>query len=476
MKAECRMTKACLVGILSIALAGCSDSEGGDKNTTGDASGGAASGGAVTGGAIGSGGTQVGSGGTQVGSGGTQVGSGGAQVGSGGLQIGSGGLQIGSGGLQIGSGGLQIGSGGLQIGSGGLQIGSGGLQIGSGGNDPGIGGNDPGIGGNDPGIGGNDPGFGGNDPGLGGNDPGLGGNDPGLGGNDPGLGGNDPGLGGNDPGTGGNEAGSGGDDPGTGGTESVTVLLAGDDVNSNGPLPTTVEEGISFSGGGNILVRPTNITTEPNTKHPVAIWGPGGGTPPTDYLMLLERMASQGFVIVGIRESSGGSELMSAAIDWLEEQNADPGSPMYDRLILDRVGVFGHSMGGLSSEATIRDDSRVTTALLDNSGDLGHAALVDVLLPVGIIYGETGMERENAEGDYNNPGNKGPCWLGMMAGGGHGSGPWDGSAANVAWMRWHLGGENFRKDAFIGDGGDYNDRGVWTTQFKNWDGWKNWNE
>jgi predicted dienelactone hydrolase len=57
-------------------------------------------------------------------------------------------------------------------------------------------------------------------------------------------------------------------------------------------------------------------------------------------------MDSQGFVVVGIRESSGGSELMSAAIDWLEEQNADAGSPMYDKLILNRVGVFGHSIGG----------------------------------------------------------------------------------------------------------------------------------
>lgn len=258
-------------------------------------------------------------------------------------------------------------------------------------------------------------------------------------------------------------------------TSAVTVLLAGNDVNANGPLQTTVED-LSFSGGGHILVRPTTITKEANTKHPVAIWGPGGGTPPRDYLQLLTRMASQGFVIVGIRESSGGSELMTAAIDWLEDQNENSSSPMYDRLILNRVGVFGHSMGGLSSEATVRSDKRVTTALLDNSGDFGHAALVDVTVPVGIIYGENGQEKPNAEGDYNNPGNKGPCWLGMMTGGGHGSGPWDGAGANVAWMRWHIGGENARKDAFLGNGGDYNNRGVWKTQFKNWDGWKNWNE
>lgn len=293
-------------------------------------------------------------------------------------------------------------------------------------------------------------------------------------------------AGGSPTGAGGSEASSGsGGAPvsaGAGGNETivddpgVTVLLAGDDVDSNGPLETTVVEDLAFSGGGHILVRPTNITTEPNTKHPVAIWGPGGGTAPDAYLLLLNRMASHGFVVVGIRESTGDAVLMSAAIDWLEEQDADPESPMYDRLILDRVGVFGHSMGGLSSEAAALLDDRVTTALLNNSGAFSHNALVDVTIPTGIIYGETGDERPNAEGDFNNPGNQGPCWLGMMAGGGHGSGPWDGAGANVAWMRWHLGGENFREADFLGSGGEYNDTGIWTTDFKNWDDWENWNE
>jgi len=306
-----------------------------------------------------------------------------------------------------------------------------------------------------------------------------------TGGTDAGTGGSEEtGSGGIESGTGGSSTGgsaSGGSDSGgSGGTDpedpEVTVVLAGDDVNSDGPLAVTLEENLTFSGGGHILVRPTNITTEANTKHPVAIWGPGGDTAPAYYIQLLNRMASQGFVIVGIRESTGDSVLMSAAIDWLEEQNADSNSPMYDRLLLDRVGVFGHSMGGLSSEVTALMDDRVTTALLDNSGAFNHDALVDVTIPVGIIYGENGQEAPNAVGDFSNAGNQGPCWLGMMAGGGHGSGPWDAAAANVAWMRWHLGGENFRKDAFLADGGAYNDTGIWTTDFKNWDDWKNWNE
>lgn len=256
----------------------------------------------------------------------------------------------------------------------------------------------------------------------------------------------------------------------------IKVLLAGDNVNANGPLQTVTEENLSFSGGGHILVRPKNLTNEPNTKHPVVIWGPGGGTPPKEYLMLMTRIASHGFVVIGIRESSGGAELMSAAIDWLEQQNKKSSSPFYEKLILDRVGVFGHSMGGLSSEQAALKDKRVTTVLLNNSGAFDHAQLVNMKVPTGIIYGEDGMERPNAEGDYNNAANRGPLWLGMMAKGGHGSGPWDGAGANIAWMRWHIGGELSRKNDFMGQGGEYNNKGVWTTKFKNWENWKNWNE
>ena len=56
---------------------------------------------------------------------------------------------------------------------------------------------------------------------------------------------------------------------------------------------------------------------------------------------------------------------------------------------------------------------------------------------------------------------------------GHGSGPWGGMAATVAWMRWHLGGEDFRKADFVGTSGCYingeiiGERGHWKGTCKN---------
>jgi len=59
---------------------------------------------------------------------------------------------------------------------------------------------------------------------------------------------------------------------------------------------------------------------------------------------------------------------------------------------------------------------------------------------------------------------------------GHGSGPWDGQAATVSWMRWHLGGEDSRQADFVGTSGKYingpihtwqGDKGSWNGQCKN---------
>jgi hypothetical protein len=165
---------------------------------------------------------------------------------------------------------------------------------------------------------------------------------------------------------------------------------------------------------------------------------------------------------------------------------------LYNKLDMNTVGASGHSMGGLESEQMVIKDKRVLTAFLNNSGDWNGAGANKVATDrsIAILYGEGGMERGNAENDYNNAGVKAPACLIQMTGGrgnecyevspgrkecgyGHGSGSWDGMAATVAWMRWHLGGEDFRKADFVGTSGKYIDGniaghdGKWKGQCKN---------
>lgn len=237
--------------------------------------------------------------------------------------------------------------------------------------------------------------------------------------------------------------------------------------------------------GGGILAYPEQLSND--QKHAVVVWGPGGGTEPGAYGGIIRRLASHGFVVIALRESPGNATQAIPALNWLEKKNKDPNDPLYQKLDMSKVGCSGHSMGGLESEQALIKDDRVITAMLNNSGDLGHTAMsqVSTSKTVGIVYGEGGMERPNAEADYNNQGVKAPACLIKMTGGqgnecqqgecgwGHGSGPWGGMAATVAWMRWHLGGEDFRKADFVGTSGRYingeiiGERGHWKGQCKN---------
>ena len=237
--------------------------------------------------------------------------------------------------------------------------------------------------------------------------------------------------------------------------------------------------------GSGILAYPEQRSND--QKHAVVVWGPGGGTEPGAYGGIIRRLASHGFVVIALKESPGNATQAIPALDWLEKKNKDPNDPLYQKLDMTKVGCSGHSMGGLESEQALIKDSRVITAMLNNSGDLGHTAMSQVSSSktIGIVYGEGGMERPNAEADYNNQGVKAPACLIKMTGGqgnecqqgecgwGHGSGPWGGMAATVAWMRWHLGGENNRKADFVGTSGKYingpivGERGNWKGQCKN---------
>lgn len=227
--------------------------------------------------------------------------------------------------------------------------------------------------------------------------------------------------------------------------------------------------------GGAVLSYPEKLSD--TQKHAVVIWGPGGGGKPEDCEGIIRRLASHGFVVVGIRESPGNATQGKASLDWLEKKNKDPNDPLYNKLDMTKVGAGGHSMGGLEAEQLLIQDSRVITAMLSNSGDLGHTAMTQVSTSktISIVYGCNGFERPNAEADYNNPGVKAPACLIMMDGAdyGHGSGFLQGKGAFVAWMRWHLGGEDFRKADFVGTSGKYingniaGQAGHWKGQCKN---------
>ena len=269
------------------------------------------------------------------------------------------------------------------------------------------------------------------------------------------------------------------------------IFLANDKEEEKNYMEVEYKTNTGWDGEG-ILAYPKRLTDNPDQKHAIVVWGPGGGTKPSAYEGMIRRLASHGFVVVALKESPGNATQAIKALDWLDGLNKDSNSPLFGKLDMNTVGCSGHSMGGLESEQALIKDRRVLTAFLNNSGDWDGVGAMKVAADrtIAILYGEGGMERGNAENDYNNTNVKAPACLIQMTGGkgtecyevapgrrecgyGHGSGSWDGMAATVAWMRWHLGGEEWRKADFVGTSGKYingniaGHDGKWKGQCKN---------
>jgi uncharacterized protein len=119
----------------------------------------------------------------------------------------------------------------------------------------------------------------------------------------------------------------------------------------------------------------------PGAALPLYVWGNGGcsgnGLAHAAYL---RQIASHGYVIVALGTPGGGAAAptdgntdatqasqMIEAIEWAERETAREGGPFHRRIDVTRIGVGGHSCGGLQALA-ISHDPRIDTTLVLNSG------------------------------------------------------------------------------------------------------------
>jgi predicted dienelactone hydrolase len=110
------------------------------------------------------------------------------------------------------------------------------------------------------------------------------------------------------------------------------------------------------------LFRPMDLR-QAGLCHPVITWGNGTGSTPNLYRALLGHLASHGFVVIASNSpqvAQGTPPPMLEGIRWVLEQNADPSSPLYQRIDTTHIGATGHSQGGFAT-TTAGADARITT-------------------------------------------------------------------------------------------------------------------
>jgi predicted dienelactone hydrolase len=231
-----------------------------------------------------------------------------------------------------------------------------------------------------------------------------------------------------------------------------------------GPFATMTENNVGPAAGVGVdggaapmftLFRPTDLR-QGGLCHPVITWGNGTGSTPNLYRALLNHLASHGFVVIASNSTNvaqGTPAPMLAGVTWVLEQNADPASPMYQRIDTTHIGGTGHSQGGFATTSA-GGDARITTIAplcgAQRQGNLHGPAFLfcggmDTTVPCSnIMTAYTGITNQPVmlasylAADHAN-------WITF---GGNTVKPVE--VATTAWMRVHLMGDTALRGRFYG--------------------------
>jgi predicted dienelactone hydrolase len=174
------------------------------------------------------------------------------------------------------------------------------------------------------------------------------------------------------------------------------------------------------------IIRDAEVSPQ-HPSYPVVLMRAGLAALTTDYTALAEDLASHGYVVVGFdapyrsyivvfpdgrviaRAPQNDADLLSGpeqeqlatklvqawsadmgfALDQLERLNtSDPSGRFLGRLDMQRVGVFGHSLGGATALQFCHDDSRCKAGSDVDGAPLGSVIAEGVTQPFLFLFGE----------------------------------------------------------------------------------------
>ena len=199
------------------------------------------------------------------------------------------------------------------------------------------------------------------------------------------------------------------------------------------------------------VVRPKDLA-KTDLCHPLITWGNGHGDNPPTYMVLLQQLASHGFVVVAslTRNASQGTPLPQVAgIDWILKENDTSGSIYYRRIDTTHIGATGHSEGGMATTMTGSDARVKAIATL-----CGARANANLHGPALFLCGgaDTTATCTGMQAAFD--GSPAPVMLANQLKATHGS--WIGSIkdpfmiAVTGWMRLYLMGDTALKKMYYG--------------------------
>lgn len=235
------------------------------------------------------------------------------------------------------------------------------------------------------------------------------------------------------------------------------------DVFREGPYDTT-QSLTSGPAGRSGVFYPRDISSESGT-FPVLVFGCGAGTQPRAYVDHGNMIASHGFIVI-INASDNQGRMNKTAIDWIIQQNSRPQSPFNGKVNTGKIAAGGHSMGSIGTFAMAREYAgKLTTTVHVAGGSFSGTGASNLSHPTIYISGDTDMALSNCRRDYQRT--TVPVFFTVQRGVDHIACAREGLPAIIAWLRWHLYGEDERSGDFLNPGGTFT-VGKWQSQSKNW--------
>jgi len=219
---------------------------------------------------------------------------------------------------------------------------------------------------------------------------------------------------------------------------------------------------------GGWLIYPQDIGRD-GIKHPIFIFGPGGGTNPQYYDMNGEHWdhyTSYGFVVyVAPMSSFNSSASLDDGLTWVIAQNSEASSPLYQKLDTTKVGAAGHSQGSVMV-FNFMPDERVTTTIHISGGSFDGGGPAKLKGPTMFLCGPmSDVAYAQCQSDFEVT--KVPTFYTNILESSHTTSGRYGWGAIVAWLLWHLAGHEEWKKEFLEPDGQFQ-TGRYTSKLKNW--------
>lgn len=199
--------------------------------------------------------------------------------------------------------------------------------------------------------------------------------------------------------------------------------------------------------------------------YPVVVFANGTGVAASKFKALFRHLASWGFIVLGNEDPStctGASA--DAVLAWLLERNGDPDSVFYQKVDAERIGISGHSQGGVAVFNAVSQQpcgGMYACAVSLSPTELALAKAIGLDYNPGKMSVPT-LVLASPENDVITPEGvrvlTGAIPAGTVAalrtGMDHGKMLYAADGYVTAWFMWHLQGDENAARAFLGSGAE----------------------